>query len=261
MQNPGLLRLVMVYGIIYSITHTVTGKMYIGQTRSHLSSGKKYGVICRWNSHVKDALSGKGECRKLHTALQKHGRESFAFEEMLRCNLEDSDDYERKFISMYDTVKTGYNICLGGKIAFTEEKKREIYKKVTIANVREWSDPEKRKKRQNSMKKSGHIGSKIMIECWADPEWRAQAEKRSRAKWTDAVREKASKSQNKEHPDLPSGILVYRHNQTRKITGYTGDVSIGGTKYRKRFTSMKNTPEQNLNAALLWLTELKVNMD
>lgn len=251
----------MVYGIIYSITHSSSGKMYIGQTRSHLSSGKKYGTVCRWNSHVKDALSGKGECRKLHTAIKKHGKDEFAFVEMLHCNLEDADDYERKFISMYDTINHGYNICLGGKIAFTEEKKREIYEKVTNANIREWSDPIKRKKRQDAMKKSGHISSKIMTQHWADAEWREKAEKRAQEKWTDAVREKASKSQQrKEFPDLPPGIRPYRHTKTREITGYSVNVRLRGVKYSKRFTSVQNTPEQNLHSALLWLTELKVNM-
>lgn len=109
-----------VQGKIYKITNLVTGKSYIGQTRSHrLNHGKyrPFGHLGRFRDHLHEANSNKkNQCRYLNSSLLKHGVDNFKCELILTCEIQDLDSYEIQYISQYNTkFPNGYNLTNGGQ--------------------------------------------------------------------------------------------------------------------------------------------------
>jgi group I intron endonuclease len=89
--------------IIYKITNTVNGKIYIGQTKMLLSR--------RWAQH---------KCTKrtspLYSSMKSHGVKNFIIEELCRAaNTEELNKLEIEYIKKYDCVyPKGYNLSIGG---------------------------------------------------------------------------------------------------------------------------------------------------
>lgn len=90
---------------IYKITNKISGKSYIGQTRTSLSE--------RMNKHYSrantDATTG------IDFAIKKYGKENFSVEVLKECKEEELDNLERYYIEFYDTYNNGYNLTLGGQ--------------------------------------------------------------------------------------------------------------------------------------------------
>ncbi|QJX71976.1 GIY-YIG catalytic domain-containing endonuclease [Faustovirus] len=94
-------------GLIYKLT-APNGKVYIGLTTLTFEE--------RLQRHKSDIKYGKG-CPILGKAVNKHGWDNFHKEVLLTCNNCDLDEYERKFIAIYDSanLEKGYNLTLGGR--------------------------------------------------------------------------------------------------------------------------------------------------
>lgn len=127
-------------GIIYKITNSKNGKIYIGQTIQKLED--------RWYDHIYKAT--KTKCKtKLGRAIRKYGPESFSVEVIEYT--EKLDEKEIYYIELFKSASRGYNIKLGGnggkhgestkkKIAkanrkriWTEEMKERMSK-----SIKEW---------------------------------------------------------------------------------------------------------------------------
>lgn len=123
------------------ITNIINNKKYIGQTVSYLSSGRKYGVIRRWTSHVSDAKNkADNGIRHFCNAIRKYGKDNFNVEILLICNLEMMDYYEKEFIKLYDTLSPkGYNLETGGanKKRLHQETKGKISKSQRFLNMKD----------------------------------------------------------------------------------------------------------------------------
>lgn len=92
--------------IIYKITNTVNGKIYIGQT---VQTNPKM----RWYSHQADARKGKKS--HLYDSMRKHGVESFAWEVIDQAdNLEALNKLEQHYVELYDSINKGYNVREAG---------------------------------------------------------------------------------------------------------------------------------------------------
>jgi hypothetical protein len=109
-----------VEGLIYKITNLVTGKSYIGQTRSHrLNHGKyrPFGHLGRFRDHIHEANSNKkNQCRYLNSSILKYGVVNFKCELILTCELSELDSYEIQYISQCNTkFPNGYNLTNGGQ--------------------------------------------------------------------------------------------------------------------------------------------------
>lgn len=90
---------------VYVITHTSSGKKYVGQT-----TGKAY---VRWSSHC----SRKCGCKSvIKSAILKHGRPAFTFAVVDIAESREQLDHKEKFwIKTLNTISpNGYNIELGG---------------------------------------------------------------------------------------------------------------------------------------------------
>jgi len=109
-----------VEGEIYKITNKVTGKCYVGQTRSHrLNHGKyrPFGHLGRFRDHISEANSNKpNQSRYLNSSLLKYGSENFVCEKLITCKVDELDEYEVKYISELNTkFPNGYNLTDGGQ--------------------------------------------------------------------------------------------------------------------------------------------------
>lgn len=95
--------------VIYKITNTLNGKMYIGQTRM--------GTGMRWNCHVCDAFrKGRQKALPLYRAFRKYGTSNFTIEVLELCvSLEHLNTREVFWIKELDSRRNGYNLTDGGK--------------------------------------------------------------------------------------------------------------------------------------------------
>lgn len=109
-------------GYIYCLT-SPKGKKYIGQTRRSLEK--------RYEEHAK-ANNG---CRLLCNAIRKYGFDSFMKETLLIIDDEMLDEYEKKFISAYNTLyPNGYNIRSGGSNGFHCDESREKMRQAKLGD-------------------------------------------------------------------------------------------------------------------------------
>ncbi len=94
-----------VYGVIYKITNTVNGKVYIGQTTQKLYK--------RWADHCS---SVNKSCKALHNSIKKYGKDAFICEAILSCVNKDNLNWaESYFIKFYNSFgEFGYNLSEGG---------------------------------------------------------------------------------------------------------------------------------------------------
>jgi group I intron endonuclease len=97
-------------GIVYKITNTINGMVYVGQTTKTLSQ--------RRTEHVYDSIGKRRRKHNsyLHLAIEKHGKVNFIAEVLNVCiDKKSLDDVERFYIKTLNTVRpNGYNISLGG---------------------------------------------------------------------------------------------------------------------------------------------------
>jgi hypothetical protein len=107
---------------IYKITNSSTGKLYIGQTVSHmLNHGKyrRYGSTKRLSSHLSEAIKNNKdkECRYLNNSIRKYGIDKFNVELIDICPMDKGDEFEAKHITEYNSIfPFGYNLKIGGTV-------------------------------------------------------------------------------------------------------------------------------------------------
>jgi group I intron endonuclease len=109
--------------IIYKITNTIDGKIYIGKTTTKLR--------VRWSGH-KSSHKKLNETTKLYNAMRKHGVENFKIEQIDSANnLRDLKEKEYYWIDELNSTKDeiGYNIQYGneeGNMNMDDETKIKI---------------------------------------------------------------------------------------------------------------------------------------
>lgn len=94
----------MAYGLIYLVTNTVTGLIYVGQTTRTLAD--------RWKSH-----RASGKKSRLGASIRAHGKEAFTMQLIATADSRDElNDLERKYIAQYRSAdpSIGYNFEVGG---------------------------------------------------------------------------------------------------------------------------------------------------
>jgi group I intron endonuclease len=96
-------------GIIYLVTNTVNGKVYVGQTIKPLHS---YIRDC-----MKQALRGSTTKPRLYNAIRKYGRSAFTVCTLESVPVDGLDAAEIKWIRHYESFSDpskGYNLTVGG---------------------------------------------------------------------------------------------------------------------------------------------------
>lgn len=119
--------------IIYRLTNTVNGKVYIGKTEGTLSS--------RINGHLRAVKEGSRTV--LHQAIRKHGLQSFKQEVICSARTaEHLSELERHFIAEHDCCildgrNKGYNMTRGGE-GFTSEDATLLSRKQLAEGTHPW---------------------------------------------------------------------------------------------------------------------------
>lgn len=91
---------------IYIIHNSINDKKYIGQTITDINS--------RFIRHTNPSSVW---CKKLHNAINKHGKDKFYVELLSTIFSEnEANDLEIFYIQKYNSVNNGYNILSGGNI-------------------------------------------------------------------------------------------------------------------------------------------------
>jgi group I intron endonuclease len=87
---------------IYIFTNKINGKVYIGQSKD---------IDRRYRRHISKLKSGNNT-QHFQAAWNKYGSESFSFEILLECSLEQLDLWENYYIDLFQSWKRdkGYNI-------------------------------------------------------------------------------------------------------------------------------------------------------
>ena len=88
--------------IIYRLTNTINGKMYIGLTTKSLEQ--------RWRGHMSSAT--RGSRYHLHAAIRKYGQDAFICQILEETTTELMNDRERHWIT---TLSPQYNMTAGGE--------------------------------------------------------------------------------------------------------------------------------------------------
>lgn len=109
--------------IIYKITNSIDGKVYIGQTR--------YTTAIRWSQHKHNAILGKGNTY-LSKAIRKYGPENFKIEVIDTANSrEELSQKELFYINELRKTNSLYNLTSRVSVTarvWTEHEKKTRYK-------------------------------------------------------------------------------------------------------------------------------------
>jgi group I intron endonuclease len=215
-------------GQIYLIKNKINSKCYIGQALCFTgSNNNRWGTIGRWKSHVREATrTNQDHCVLLNNAIRKYGQDNFDVSTLVKCNKNDLDEWEVKYVSEYNSVKpNGYNIKFGGYGSKNNES--TIQKMKEAHKGKEHSEETKQKIGLNQ------IGN----------------------------RRNAMKRKNEEDNDLPKYILCRREKKI--IKGYIIEcfpIGINKVEYLKNVSfsiSKYGSKELSLKAAIEYLNELK----
>jgi group I intron endonuclease len=209
-----------VMGYIYCIT-SPSGKRYIGQTER--------GYEKRYREHCKLP----GSCILLENAIAKYGKEQMNFEVLLMIDNNRLDEYEIKFIRLYDTMEpSGYNIRTGGEKGTHSEASKERMRlaKMGEKNHNYGKERSESAKKAISLSKSGtnhHFYGKT---------------------FTEEHKLSLSKSHKKSHADLPMYLVYLKERPAQyQASGYA--VVNHPTLKSKYFTSKKLSDEEKLHLA------------
>lgn len=115
--------------IIYKITNTINGKIYVGLTIATLQQ--------RWNGHIQNSKTNN---RHLYKSMRKYGLDKFIIEE-----IDSTDDFkklgelERFYINKYDSQNPnkGYNLTAGGESNQLDGNPRARLKVEDVVQIRE----------------------------------------------------------------------------------------------------------------------------
>ena len=92
---------------IYKITNKENKLCYIGQAKK---------IRERWREHMKCGLGIDTPANnKLYQAMKKEGIDSFTFEMLEECAIENLDEKEAFYINLYNSYDYGYNSNRGNK--------------------------------------------------------------------------------------------------------------------------------------------------
>ena len=138
-------------GVIYKLTNTINGKIYIGQAKSYIQNhGKiiRHGLEGRWMSHKNDALSGKNSCPYLYAAIRKYNPDSFTREIIVIVLKENIDDEEIFYIKHYDSInrEKGYNVIIRYAPKCDGTDNLDRIEKIKNSMLKRWQDPEYKEK-------------------------------------------------------------------------------------------------------------------
>jgi group I intron endonuclease len=216
---------------IYTITNTISGKIYVGQARN---------VRKRWHSHQWHLKKGKHRNNHLQRAWDKYGEEAFIFQVVINLSeipeselQETMNKAEIKFLAK---IPNSYNLMEAAKSGTSPSL--ETRKKLSEMRKKLWQDPEFRERRRIShqaacadpeLQKRRSIA---LIEAFSTPESSAKKTKSMKKRWDKEgdlrLNQSAKRKANWQNEE-------YREQQSNSRSKTWDDPEVR----KKRLTGMK----------------------
>lgn len=276
--------------IIYCITNKTTNRKYIGKTH--------YGLVTRWNRHIRDAYKPHPNCTYLARSIVKYGSDNFEIVEIDSADDPESlIDLESKYILELNTLSpNGYNLKVKdrGTIIYSEET-IERFRQNFYKNHYEYTKTEEYSKLQSRLKqgkttKSNNSTSKYIGVYKSRNVWvstfgtvvlgRFSKELDAAVRYDIEVFKKFGESGNY---NFPENIEIYKNNPvipkknvkfksgkylavTRRVKnkwkGWSAVVMIGPNKRITKIFSDKKYENSELSAHLWRLSTIEsLNLD
>lgn len=243
-------------GIIYKITNTVNGKIYIGQTKEFYGDGSlkvPYGINERLKSHFYSAAAKQknSECPLLNNSIRKHGKNNFIIEEICRCEIDKRDDKETYYIKKYNSQnsKVGYNILAGGSGCYIKIKKN-----LTIKNPEKYVKPCQKNGKFVGYTCQKRYNGKLFKKTFSSKKFTYEENKIKAINYIKEFMLNKNDNNytkyNKTDTALPTNIIFSKNKKTKEICGYEVFVSKDGIKYNKTFSNSKLTMDEKLKLAI-----------
>ena len=197
-------------GVIYLLTNTINGKVYVGKTKESART--------RWKRHCRVANSISRCCNiALYCAIRKYGAESFSIQVVAHAPLSGLSAMERIWIVLMNSrTPNGYNMTDGGdgmenpsddtrnrlrahatKLFTRLNQNPEYRQKMAALRKQETGSPDRREKQRQTAKRlwaTTDLAIKHQEGCkryWADPfaheKKRRQTSNQSRKQWDDPL--------------------------------------------------------------------------
>lgn len=187
---------------IYSITNTVSGKRYIGQSKN---------IDRRFSDHRSLLSSGKHSNPHLQNSYNLYGGDAFDFEIVLVCSEDDLTTHEQLMADAYResglyNIGQFVDVPWRGRKGNRSEKQREHLKKAIQASKESWKDPERRAQRCAILKAS-----------WErDPDRNLKASEIVKASWDrDSDRRRKTSEQSSKNMTLFNASLTPKQRTER----------------------------------------------
>jgi hypothetical protein len=258
-------------GIIYLLTNTANGKIYIGQTKEYsgVTALRKYGLHNRWKDHVSSANRNtvKG-CVLLNRAIRKYGEAAFTQDILVYCSIEDRDKIEIALIYGYDSnnPKYGYNVCTGGGGTpghpITEEFRESVaqFNPTGIMNIKQIKS-RKDKSIILGYKVSRDYDGKRYNKDFADGKYSLEENMNFAKEWLNELKNGNHIDNKHKKPDnLPIYIRYYYEPKTKEIGGYKIEIRLDGFYHSKCFTKKSLSMEEKLRLSIEHKDEILENL-
>lgn len=120
-------------GDIY-LLESPSNKYYVGQAVEKLCSGRNWGYLARWKSHIREAKKGTNYSCCLDNAIRKYGSENFKVSLLCKCStLEELNNMEIYYIKEYNSLSpNGYNLTTGGNKNQKQSEETKIKKSQSL---------------------------------------------------------------------------------------------------------------------------------
>lgn len=260
--------------LIYKITNTENGKIYIGKTKKFYGA-LPFGIHRRFKAHVSDANNPKKGtgCPKLHNAIKKYGEDKFTIEQIEETDADHVDEREEYYIKFYDSTNRdiGYNIALGGKgrkVAYVDEETREKISKAQTKSedwemgVKPYKDKKtdeiigyRARRREHDRYCEKHFTSK---------EFTPEENHQKALEFIEAVKNNSETEYVKYNKDtnLPKNIsYVYDKKDKTKMVGYQVCIMREGKTTHKVFQSITTSFDDLLKEAIEFVDAIENNKE
>lgn len=179
---------------IYSITHSKSGKAYIGRSKN---------IRQRWHSHICAATKSGKKCgMPLLAAMKTHGIDGFVFRKLIECRAEDLEFYELTIINGLGTWSPGgYNV--GGTSGGYPTKEEMAL-----------MPPKERERREEMYRRSGELGREKLAILRQDSDF--EREFRRKKSEASRLREHTIREKRESDPVYDEKILKIRR-QSKKV--------------------------------------------
>ena len=224
-----------VYGYIYLIRNKANGKVYVGQTSCSIK--------IRWSKHRSDAKR-ISRCI-IHSAIAKHGVDSFEVEELCRCpDAATLTESEKFFIWILGATKKslGYNLTYGGEgvsgTPETRKKQSESLKGHITSEETKRKMSEAHKKLPISDQHRSRLAAAGRSRVWTDEAKQKIGAAHKGLRHTEEARRKMSASRQ----GKPSSMLGKLHSAETKLkmsVAHKGQISVMRGKRHSEETKRK----------------------